>query len=261
MDFSVEQFESIIKKIEDQLGILSEKVNGVPAVVDSATAQWWVTDAMESAIRYCGKEIIKFGKWLYSTIKDLLKGIAAPVYMAIKAWDWYEIRGTVTQIAGDLNPDQSRAMREWQGAAEQSYKSTSTVQNNATKRIGDIADKAATSLAIVATAGLTFYAALLGILYNAIAAMVSMIVELGSGVLCLAGIATVIATGAETSISITGIVIAITALIAAETSQMFALMSATTDNSSFPNGKWPDSESSTFNDSSRLNGTAPWSVK
>lgn len=261
VDFSTAQYDSVTQQIESALSTLQQKITGVPGTVDAAIAHWWITDGMKSFIRMVGNKIVEFGNWLWRTVKDILKGIAAPIYMAMKAWDWYEIRSTVTQIAADTNPGQSKALREWQGSAASSYQSSGNAQNSATKRIGEIADKAATVLATVAAAGLAFYAAILALLEKAIAAITSAIVALGTGVFSAAGLALLLEEAGTQTVSITGLVTAISALVSAQAAQMLQLKSAVTDNSAFPFGKWPDPESSTFDNASRLGGTAPWSVK
>ncbi|MEU1207375.1 hypothetical protein [Nocardia sp. NPDC005825] len=260
MDFNLEEFERIVKKFEELIPSLQSKLDDVPSVVAKATDHWYVTDDIESFIKMVGRKIVEFGSWLLSTIKDLLKGIAAPVYMAMAAWDWYEVRGTVTQCQADINPDQSKALREWKGQAATNYKTTSTTQKDAAKRVGEIAEKTATALAACAAGGAVFYAAVLASFAKGIEATAAAIAALGSGVFSWAGVCLVFEEAVSQPVTIWTLVTGLTALIGAQVSQLAAMQSGLTDNSAFPGGKWPGANTDSFSDATRFDGTASWSV-
>ncbi|NKY27560.1 hypothetical protein [Nocardia gamkensis] len=261
MEFDAAHFELIIKDIEKNLTVLSSKLDSVPHVVDNAIDHWWVTDGMEASIRWTGEKIIEFGKWLWDTIKDVLKGVAAPLFLGKCAFDWYGVRESATLVQSEINPDVLSVNREWQGAAQLAYARTMTSQREAVKRIGEIGKDASTSVLAVAVGGLVFYVAMGAILSKAIAEIAAAIAGLGSGVFSWAGAALLLEAITSTSISMAAALAALATLTGAQVTGLVALEATATDNGPFPGGRWPDPNTKTFDDGTRLDGTANWSVR
>ncbi|MEV6388449.1 hypothetical protein [Nocardia xishanensis] len=261
MEFSIAQFDGIIAQIESKIGEIGTKIDSVPSIVDNGVSHWWVTDAMEAVIRWAGTKIVEFGKWLIETVQDLLQGALAPVYMAMCAWDWLEIRETASQVAGNIDPNILKSTAEWQGAAQFAYKSAATAHNAAAKRISDIGKDTAIALGASAAAGLAFYGGVLAVLVKAAVAVTTALGGIASGVFSWAGAMLIAEEAASDPALIVAAVTGLTAVLGAQVGTLLAIKATATDNSIWPYGKWPDAATSTFDNGTRLDGRAEWSIK
>ncbi|WP_107654006.1 hypothetical protein [Nocardia suismassiliense] len=262
MEFSITQFEEIIDNIDTKLREVDKKIDAAPGIVSSAIDHWWITDAMEAAIKWAGDKVVEFGKWLIETITDLLKGVAAPVYMSMWALDWLDIRGSASQVAGNIDPNALKSTAEWQGAAQFAYKSLATAHNASAKRISDIGKDAAIALGTSAVAGFAFYGGVLAVVVKAAAAVTASLGGIASGVFSWAGAALIAEEAIADPAMIVAAVTGLTAVLGAQVGTLVALKATATDNSVWTNnGKWPDSATSSFDNGTRLDGTAEWSIR
>ncbi|MBF6371644.1 hypothetical protein [Nocardia farcinica] len=261
MDFSIEEFEEVVRNIEEKLDGLDSQLASVPGIVQTGISHWWVTDGLEVAIKWAGETIVDFLTWLLETVRDLLKGVVAPVYMALCAGDWLDIRSSSSQVAANVDPNVLASTGEWQGAAQFAYRAAATAHNAAAKRISDISKDATTTLIVSAAAGLTFYAVILGVLVKAAMAVTVGLGGIASGVFSWAGAALIVEEAITDSAAIAAAIAGLTALLTAQVTTMAGLEATATDNSTWPNGKWPDAATSTFDNGTRLDGTAEWSIR
>ncbi|MCX4787379.1 hypothetical protein OG369_14655 [Streptomyces sp. NBC_01221] len=240
MAFNAAQYEEISKKLTSGIETLSNKLNQVGPKAESTANHWYVPDFVADAIIWTANKLIEAGSWILNKIKELLQGIAAPVYMAIHVWDWQsDVRGKASGVAGSTTSDQLQSLKHWTGDAATAYTTAVKAQPIAAAKVGTSADKVATGLALCATAGLAFYVALGVVLYQLIASMIAAIVALGSLVFSWAGAALVVA---ETTASTAAIITATTALLAllgAQAQQMSAIEGEARDESTYPHGHWP----------------------
>lgn len=240
MAFNAAQYEETSKKLTSGIETLSTKLNQVGPKAESTANHWYVPDFVADAIIWTANKLIEVGSWVLNKIKELLQGIAAPVYMAIHVWDWQsDVRGKASGVAGSTTPDQLQSLKHWTGDAATAYTTAVKAQPIAAAKIGTSADKVATGLALCATAGLAFYVALGVVLYQLIASMIAAIVAIGSLVFSWAGAGLVVA---EVTVSTAAIITATTALLAllgAQAQQMSAIEGEARDNSTYPHGHWP----------------------
>lgn len=260
-DFSVEQFEGIIDEIERILGEVRKQIDSVPGLVATSVDNWWVTDGMEAGIRWCGDRVVAFGKWLLETVTDLLKGIAAPVYLAKCAWDWFDIREDATQLAANIDPALLKSSSEWKGDAQWAYRNAAGAHNSAAKRLGDIGKDTATALGVSAVGGLVFYGAILGIVIKAGIAMTGGLAAIASVLFSWEGAALILLEAASDSAAIVAAITAVTALIGTQVTALLAIQATATDVGVFPFGKWPEANTGTFDNATRLDGVAEWSIR
>ncbi|MFD3506319.1 hypothetical protein [Nocardia sp. NPDC058666] len=260
-EFSVEQFEGVISEIERRIGEIGKQMDSVPGIVANAVDNWWVTEGMESAVRWTGNKIVEFAKWLIETVTDLLKGVAAPVYMAMCAWDWFQIREDASQLAANVDPSLLKSSSEWKGDAQWAYRNAAAAHNAAAKRISDVGKEATAALGTSAAGGLVFYGAILGIVIKAGIAMTGGLTAIASVIFSWEGAGLILLEAASDSACIVAAIAAVTALISAQLKTMLDLKTAATDLSVFPQGKWPDANTGTFDNATRLDGTAEWSIR
>ncbi|WP_446225067.1 hypothetical protein ACTWPB_08125 [Nocardia sp. IBHARD005] len=260
-DFSIEHFEGVIDEIERKLGEIGKMIDSVPGIVADAVDNWWVTEGMAAAIRWTANKTVEFGKWLVETVIDLLKGVAAPVYMAVCAWDWLEVRGDATQLAANVDPAVLKSSSEWKGDAQWAYRNAATAHNSAAKRVGDIGKDTATSLGVAAVGGLVFYGAILGIVVKAGIAMTGSLAAIASAIFSWAGAGLIVLEAAGDSAAVVAAITAVTALLGTQATALLGIKATATDLTVFPDGKWPGANIGTFNNATRLDGVPEWSIR
>jgi len=162
-----------------------------------------------------------------------------PIILFKHAWDWQDLRGDASTVAGQLDAEALGAARKWEGPAAEAYKKVIPPQNKAATQIGTVAKNTAVSLTVCAAAGLAFYVALGVILVKFIAAMVTAIAALGSAVFSWAGAAIIVEEAGVNSGLIIAAVSALSAALGAQASQMSSLHGDAVDNAFFPGGHWP----------------------
>ncbi|MFJ3091282.1 hypothetical protein [Streptomyces sp. NPDC086838] len=240
MAFNAAQYEATTQKLTTGIQTLSEKVNQVGPKAESTANHWYVPDFIGDALIWAANKVIEFGNWVLGKLKELMEGVAAPVYMAIHTWTWQsEIRGGASGVAGTTTADQLQSLKHWTGEAATSYTNAVKAQPIAAAKIGTTADKVATGLALCTTAGAAFYVSLAVILAQYIVTMIGAIAALGSVVFSWAGAALIVG---DTSVSVGYIITAVTALAAllgAQAQQMAAIEGEARDMTTYPNGHWP----------------------
>jgi hypothetical protein len=260
MGFSEAQFNETITKLNQGMDDLSVKIGEVPGAANSAMDHWYIPGFIKDAIKWCAEKICELANWIWNKIKEVMKGIAAPVYFFKYAFDWQDIRGIANGVTGQLKPEAMPAVTSWTGSAATAYKAVIKPQGDAANKIATISDKTATALQICAAIGLTFYVAIAVILVKFIAAMVTAIAAFGSGVFSWAGAALVIEEAGVNSGLIWAAIGALTAALGTQAQQMISLHGEAIDNSTFPGGKWPDPTVGTFSDGTVKDGDADWSL-
>lgn len=262
MSFSVAQHNAAIEKVTTKNAELGQKISGISSAAQSASSRAFVPQFIIDAINWCAQKISEIATWIWDKVTECLKGAAMPVYMFKYSWDWQDIRGRATNVAGQLNPAALSTDERWQGEAADAYSEAIPPQNAAATKIGAISDSTATALTWCAAAGLAFYVAIGIILAKLVIALVGAIIAIGSAVFSLAGIALVVEEAGVDTALITGAVTALGGVLASQLSQISTLHGQAVDNSTFPGGKWPDpSTAGKFNDSSVKDGKAQWSLK
>jgi hypothetical protein len=239
---------------------LSTKINAVPPAANAAMNQWYIPGFIKDAINWCAEKIIELANWIWNKIKEVLNGVAAPVYFFNYAFDWEDIRGLANGVTGQLKPEAMAAANSWTGPAATAYKGIIKPQGDAANKIATISDKTATALQICAGAGLAFYVAIAAILVKFIVAMVTAIAALGSAVFSWAGAGIVIEEAGVNSAMIWSAIALLTTALGARAQQMIGLHGEAIDNSSFPGGKWPDPITGSYKNGSVKDGAADWSL-
>jgi hypothetical protein len=248
--FSQAQCQAVTDKINAGMSDLSAKIQQVKPAAQAGVDHWYIPGSVKDAVLWLADKLVNIAEWLWNKFVELMEGVAAPVMFFVDAFDWQDVKGLASNVAGDLNPAQLPSTQHWSGAAQQSYAKVVPLQVNATARIGTLADKTATALGLCAVTGLAFYVTLGVIIAQFIAAMAAAIAAFGTVAFSWAGVA--IAVG-DTSVS-SGMVIAavgaLVALLGAQAQQMVSLHGEAVDNSVFPGGKWPNPNTSAYNHAS-----------
>ncbi|WP_035845898.1 hypothetical protein [Kitasatospora azatica] len=239
MAFTMAQYQATLDQLSAKMGSISDHLQTVPAKAQSAADHWWIPDPIAEAIIWFGKQIIEMGTQILNTLKDLVEGAAAPIYMFIHGYEWESIRGQASGVAGEIQPNVLGSTGEWQGPAATAYTKQLAPQATAATSIATIADKTSTSLYLCAGAGLIFYLALAAVAAKFFLVVMASIAALASGVFSWAGfLALLEELGVNTTVILTAVG-ALSALLTAQATQMGTLHGLAVDKAAFPGGHWP----------------------
>ena len=261
MTFSEVQFQETINKINGNLAVLSGKIAAIPPTVRAAMDHWYIPGFVKDAIERLAQMVTELATWTGDKIREVLKGVAAPVYFFRYAFEWQDIRGIANDVTGELKPEVLRASTVWTGPAAAAYGRVIGPQGAAANKIATISDRIATTMQICAGVGLTFYVAVAVILVKFIAAMVTAITALGSAVFSWAGAALIVEEAGVNSSLIWAAIGALTAALATQAQQLIGLHGEAIDNSVFPGGHWPDPTTASYRDGTVRDGDADWSLE
>jgi hypothetical protein len=239
MQFSQAQYQAVIDKLTSALDDLANKLNQLRNAAQSAIARATGNTTVQNAIAWVTNQIVQVGTSIINKIKDLLKGAAAPIFMYVRGYDWEDIRGLASTVAGELKPEVIDSGGQWVGAGHDAYARNIRPQGDAATRIATIADRTAGSLTTVAGFGLAFYVALGVVVAKFIAATVTAIAAFGTAALSWAGALIIVEEAAVTPAMLIALCSALAAALGAQAAQLATLHGEASDNSAFPGGSWP----------------------
>jgi hypothetical protein len=239
MSFSIAQYSAATDKVSRGNKTLADKTDELVSSANNFMGVWYIPGFIKDAVKWLVEKIVAAAKWVWHEVVELFKGVAAPIYMFKYAWDWEDIKGRASTVAGELTVANVGVSSQWSGSAASAYAGSIAPQNAAATEVGNIANGTALSLTGCAAAGLAFYIALGVIVFQCVAGLVTAIAVLGTGLFAPGGLAIVLQEITITPAMIWAAVGALSALLAAEASQMVTLHGSAVDNSSFPGGHWP----------------------
>jgi uncharacterized protein YukE len=239
MTVSAAQYEAAAHKLRSGVDKVPGKLNDFVASTNSTLSKWYIPGFVKDAVKWLAEKLIHLAEDVWNKIVELMKGIAAPGYMIDYAWNWESVNGTATGVASELSPEVVGISQDWQGQAATAYANAITPQSGAAAQIGSIADKTATCLTICAAAGVAFYVALGIIIFQLLASLVAAIIAEGTIVFSWAGLFVVVTDAGISTGLIIAAVTTLSALLAAQASQMVSLHGLAAGQTSFPGGHWP----------------------
>jgi hypothetical protein len=259
--FSEAQFTDVVRQIDNGMNNLSAKIAEIPRAAHAAVDHWYIPGFVADAIMWLAQKISDLANWIWNKIKEVLEGVAAPLFFFLRSFDWQDVRGLATQVGGQLKPGVLTTVgNTWKGTAATAYGKIIQPQGAAADKIGAISDKISTALQLSAAAGLVFYLAIGAILVKFIAAMVTVIAALGTVVFSWAGVALVVEEAGVNSALIWAAITALSSVLAWQVQQLIAVHGELSDQSAFPGGHWPDPTTGSYNDGSVKDGDADWSL-
>jgi len=262
VSFSTAQFEATLSEIEAGMATFAANLDRIPPAAERAANQWFVTDAAGEAMIWLANKTVEIGKDILNWFIDLLKGAVAPIYMAVDAWQWMNIRGDASLVGTNLTT-QNLAIddSQWSGSARDAYGTAVGAQSAAASRIASIATTTSNNLLACAIAGAAFYITLAGVLAKLIAATITIIAAYASAAFSWAGAALMLEEAGYTTAVITAAVTTITLFLGAQATAMTTLHGEAVDPAGFPNGVWPMSNTAQYSDATVKDGDADWSLK
>ncbi|WBC17465.1 hypothetical protein O7600_11800 [Micromonospora sp. WMMA1998] len=261
MEFSKAQYEGLLADISSGLNTLTVRLDQIPQAAAIGAGRWFVTPAVADAILNLGRQIVDIGKKVLDFLVDLLKGATAPIFMFLDAWDWMDMRGSASGVASALTQQHLVVDNsDWSGKARDAYVSSVAAHSVAATRISSIASSTSGHLLFCAGAGTAFYVTLAVVLAKLIAAATVAIPAMGSGVFSAPGAALFLEEAGFTAAVVGTAIVTLTAFLTSQATAMVNLHGEAVDNSSFPAGKWPSPNTSTYSDATVRDGDADWSL-
>lgn len=258
--FNPAQYRQVVDKITGGTHDLSGRLNDLPQAANTVLAAV-LPPPVREAILWCVEKLVEIGDWVLDKVIEALKGAAAPVMFYDYAYGWQDLRGTATNVAGQLKPAAMPATGTWNGPAATAYNRVVAPQSDAATKIATIADKTQLALTGCAIAGAAFYVALGVIVVQLIAQVIAAIPLLGSGALSWAGAALLVETVTVSTTMIAAATSTLAALLAAQAATMVTLHGESVDNTAFPGGHWPNATTNTYNDATVTDGDTDWSLR
>lgn len=261
MDFSKAQFEGLLADIGAGLDDLSMRLNQVEPAAIAAANRWFVPDFLAEEILWLGRESFKVGKEIFDFLVDLLKGATAPIFMFMDAWDWMDVRGSASAVGSALSSQHLVVDNsDWSGKARDAYVNSVASHSDAASHISSLASSTSNHLLLCAGAGAAFYTTLAVVVAKLITATIAAITAFGSAVFSPVGAALILEEAGVNTAIVWAAISTLSAFLASQASTMVTLHGEAVDNGSFPAGKWPSPNSSTFNDATVKDGDADWSL-
>ncbi|WP_040795768.1 hypothetical protein [Nocardia higoensis] len=247
MSFDMAQYNSVVDGLDKFFVKIDNGISfQVPNARDSALDLPYVRliPAVQRMVEVASGKIIEICQWIWEKIKEIYHGIRAPYEMHLRSKDWADVRDNVNGVKQALDPSNVEALRRWEGAARTSYMQTCMSQSGAAGTFSDIAEKARSAMVDAAVGGVAFYAAILAACASFLVGLARAIGELLSGIGAGVSIADITATSGMTLTTATGACVALVTFLGAQAKAIGDI------DRSFPDGRWPDSQATSFNDAS-----------
>jgi hypothetical protein len=259
--FSEAQFNSVVAQISKGMDDLSAKIAEVPRAAQAAVDHWYIPDFVQDAIMWLARKITELATWLWDKIKEVLRGVAAPISFFFRSFEWQDVRSLATKVGGQLKPGVLTTVgNTWKGSAAIAYGKVIQPQGAAADKVGAISEKISTALRASAAAGLLFYLAVAAILVKFIGATIAAIAAFGTAIFSWAGVAIIVEEAAVNSAVIWGAIGALNIALGTQVDQLITVHGELSDQSAFPGGHWPDPTTSSYRDGTVKDGDADWSL-
>lgn len=255
---SEQALEELVKKVAE-LGDLPATIrNKFNDVADMAVVRLagLAPDVVEAGVKFAN-----LVSALWKKLTELFEGLGAPGAFIGASFDWKDFQIEVNNMASDLESTAVKVDGYWQGAAAQKYGEAIGAQQKAVTRIGTIIDKLRTACITVGGVGVAFLTALTGIVISVIVEATLEVIAASSGIGALPAAIAGCITASKGAAAVVAIVAGTSAVLVAVATQVEALQVELGTDLSFPDGHWPASNSSKYNDATVRDGDNDWSVK
>ncbi len=261
MTFSQAQYESVAAALRSGVAELSALIDCVGAAAGAAARQPAVPAPLSAAIIDAGDGIAEAAAAVRDMVVEAMRGLAAPVFLLGDGLDWLDVRSAATRVQGVLRVDQLPVADHWKGYAADRYALAVRAQSDAAGRLGAIAERASSVLVTCAVAGLAFYTALGVVVAKLIIALAGAIAAFGSVVFSWAGVLIVLEEAGVGATVVTGLVVALSALLGTQLTQIGSLDGELADGGVFHRGHWPSATTAAYADATVTDGDAEWSFE
>jgi hypothetical protein len=260
-DFSMAQFEAVIIEMRTGMADFSSNLDQMVPVATATVRHWYVPAHVQDAVIWLAEKTVEIGRKLLDLFIDLLKGATAPIHMFVDSWHWQDVRGAASAVSGALSGqnlliDDS----DWSGAGRDAYVAVADAQAQAAGRIAAIAGSTSSNLLGCAGAGLAFYATLVAVIVKLVAAAITALAAFGSAVFSWVGAGLVLEEAGVNTAIIGTAVVTLLGFLGTQATAMVNLHGEAVDVTSFPEGHWPKSQTSTYSDATVGDGDADWSL-
>ena len=259
MSFSIAEFQAVVDKINSGMDDISAKMDEIPRVANSTIDHWYIPDFVADGIIWLAEKMLDLAKKIWDKVVEVLKGVAAPIYLFSYAMDLNDVSATADGIVANLGDADMAGSEDWSGKGAEAYRRQLSPQRDAAGELGHIAEQMKSSLIWASVAGLTFYVGLGVIIVKFIVAMVAAIAALGSVVFSWAGAGLIVEEAGVNIAAIGTLVAALLALLGDQVKEMGSLQDAASTDK-FPGGRWPKGHNEQYGDATVRDGDNDWSL-
>jgi uncharacterized protein YukE len=255
--FSEADYQRAVDAVQQALQELENELEALPGTIATACAGY--LPPIRDGLVWFGGVLAECGRAIAEFAVEALRGAVAPVFMAVDATSWTDVKSAATGIQGALRVDQLPVRDHWKGVASDRYALAVASQSGAAGRVAAVADSTAGTLAACAGAGTVFYIAVAATLAEFLTVLGGAVVEIVSGVFTWAGLLTALAEAQLVPKALTFAKAALVAFLATQVTSMVALLNQARDNSVFTGGHWPRAVTEAYSDATVTDGDAEWS--
>ncbi|MFE9422779.1 hypothetical protein ACFYNO_07445 [Kitasatospora sp. NPDC006697] len=233
------QHQTVLDQISSAVQSLNNTLQSLPGKAREAADQWWMPPQLGSILVGSAETIAWCGREFLQTVVECLEGSAAPLIMIANAYEWTDIHGIATTVAGEIQPSTLGSTGNWQGPAATAYTKSIAPQSSAATAIAGIAEKTSSSLYTCSAAGIAFYTAVLTVVAKFQVVLTALIVTFFTDIGAIPAAMDAVTETAEDSATLKVLVLALVAFLGAQATEMGTLHDKAGDNSNFPGGHWP----------------------
>ena len=136
--FSQAQYQAVTAKVIGGANEMGAKIQQFPPVANRVIMYAPLPDTVKEAIRYLTEKIISLLRQALDKIVEVLKGIAAPVFMYFDSGEWQDISVLMTGMTNGIRSAAEGIPAVWKGAASEAYVRSANAQAAATERVAAI---------------------------------------------------------------------------------------------------------------------------
>ncbi|MFI2478452.1 hypothetical protein [Nocardia xishanensis] len=228
--------------------------NAINDGLNTPYADW--IPGLANLIKTAGRKMLQALKWLWEKIMDLLEGVAAPLFMAQRAFEWSDAKGAFADISSAINPDLLLAPKEWKGDAADEYVKTVGSQRTAIGKMEEICETCRNHLIAAAIAGFVLYAGVASVVAQFLTAVAVELGLIAAGFTAAGGFAAFWATTGITAAELSAAAGVAVVFVGDQTKAWNDIDAAANNNSGFQKDpdsgavNWPDPNTKYFDDAS-----------
>lgn len=257
----VDTYERLLMRIREQHAKLRDEL--IPQVAALATIPFdplpipgmkpIIQDTIRTALRSLHDVVARVDIFLRSGV------VVARLY--INGQDWVLVSTTLSEVAGNLRPDNRAVPSRWRGRAAEAYEQAVAGQRAAAAQLRAAAQAVSFALNWLAMSVLALSVALLALLVQICAIVIGAVLAFLSGVGIPAALTALSAAVPALAIQITGLMVAAAESYARAKTFLDDMRAKALDMSSFPNGSWPHLDPARYNDATVSDGDpSDWAI-
>jgi hypothetical protein len=255
----VDTYELLLMRIREQHAKLRDEI--IPQVTSLATVAQLPVPGLRPIVQDTVRAAVQSLYDVLARTDVFIKSGVVVLRLYINGQDWVLVSTTLSQIVGNLRPENRPVPTRWSGRAAEAYEQVVVGQIAAVGRLRDAAQSVNFALHWLAMSIITFYVALLALLVKLCAIVTGAILMFASmlgipGALAALGVAV-----PSVTVEMSGLAMIVVECYARARTFIQDMRAKALDMSTFPNGNWPNPDPARYNDATIHDGDpSDWTV-